>query len=470
MLVAAGDIEVVALNNHSLVSTARSAGGGAIAGKIAYTHVDIDNDVNVDVGANANLTARGDVVLNADSQTTAETISDTYVVAVGAGADSDNTNSSTRGIRIGTAADTAERGVTIAGGVQITGATVDLLAQVSWLNLLARADATSYSPVFFGVTTAFADAYIDVYSNVFVNVFNGTTRTTITGTAGVDIEARHTGGLMIDRDTDVLSVSLIPPQEGRARGTDQLDNTVDVDRGVLVVVGARTVTDRNTSVAVATDFITVANHGFVDGDRVKLGGAMTQRILGVLVVPVALDVPYYVVEATANTFKLSQTYGGAPIDFATASAVTIRRDRLAPSFDSLKLSLYGAAENGFINLKRTADGVNYNNSTSTRSGAIQWDADVVVLGGLQGSPLLVIDADGIVVESRAIQVVNAVGALVTPVVGQAVPLDGSGGITIAPIQNTGYADVAFVADNAVVNEDYVNTAGNATAVADLRVP
>ncbi len=62
----------------------------------------------------------------------------------------------TRGARIGSSGDTAERGVTIEDGVQIAGRTVDLLAQVSLLDLDAKAHATAYSPIFFGVASAFA--------------------------------------------------------------------------------------------------------------------------------------------------------------------------------------------------------------------------------------------------------------------------------------------------------------------------
>ena len=130
--------------------------------------------------------------------------------------------------------------MTIGGGVQITGRTVDLSAGVSWLDLDAEAIATAYSPIFFGVASAFGDAHIDVYSNAFVKVMNGTVRTTITGTQGVDIETRHAGSLTITRFTDILAVALIFPQEGRARGTDSLTNLVDVDKQALVIVGART--------------------------------------------------------------------------------------------------------------------------------------------------------------------------------------------------------------------------------------
>ena len=451
VLTAAGDIEIFALNNHTLNSTARSAGGGAFAGKIAYTQATVDNDVNVVVGADAKLTARGAIVINADSQTTARTRSDTYTVALGAGADSDNTNGSTRGVRIGSDADNAERGVTIGGGVQITGRTVDLSAGVSWLDLDAEAIATAYSPIFFGVASAFGDAHIDVYSKAFVQVMNGTVRTTITGTQGVDVETRHAGSLTITRFTDILAVALIFPQEGRARGTDSLTNLVDVDKQALVIVGARTDDPGvGVTIGVGTDTLTAAGHGFENGDRVVIRAATVPSGL-------ALSTPYYVVNAAETTFKLSRTYGGTAVDVTAAgSDVKVVLDRMQPRYSGLRLALFGGAENVGVVLERPADGINYNNSTPIRSGRILWDADVIVLGGLEGSPLLVIDADGKVADARAIKVVNSSGAEVTPVIGQAVPLDSFGGITVAQIQNSGFADIGFRADDDIANGDYLN--------------
>ena len=58
----------------------------------------------------------------------------------------------------------------------------------------------------------------------------------------------------------------------------------------------------------------------------------------------------------------------------------------------------------------------HNDTGYDRVGQIVWDADVVVLGGLDGSPLLVVDANGIVKAANAIQVRDGSGNPVTPVV------------------------------------------------------
>ena len=455
-LTAGGDVLILALGNHKLGSTARSVGGGAFAGKVAFTQAEVDNDVNVSIASDASIRARGAIGINADSQTTASTSSETYTVALGAGADSDNTNGSTRGVRIGSSGDKAERGVTIEGGVQIDGRTVDLLAQVSLLDLDAKAHATAYSPIFFGVASAFADAYIDIYSDVFVKVENGDTRTTITGLRGVDAEARHTGPLSVTRNVDVLAVALIFPQEGHLRGTDSLTDVVNADDGVLVVVGART-DDPGTSVIVnvTTNKLAATGHGLENGDRVYV---LASTVPGGL----SPATPYYIVGAAANDFQLSQTYGGAAIDLTSAgSAVRVVLDRLARNFSGLELSLYGSAHTGIVDRPEHRDGITYDDDTEVRSGRILWDADVIVLGGLEGSPLLVIDADGKVVDARAIKVLNSAGLPVTPVVGLPVPLDPSGGITVADIANSGYADIALEADDDIANEDYTSAKGNA---------
>ena len=191
-LTAGRDIVIQATTDHTLSSTARSVGGGLIAGKIAYTHASVDNDTTIAVGDGASILAARAVKLQIGSGTTAKTYAETYSVALGAGADSDNTNGDTRGVRIGSSGDQADRGITVGGGVQLTGQTVDIAATVTRLDLAATALATAYSPIFFGVASAFADPYIDVYSNAFVQVLSdGAERTRITGLRGVDIEARH---------------------------------------------------------------------------------------------------------------------------------------------------------------------------------------------------------------------------------------------------------------------------------------
>ncbi|MEO6651293.1 MAG: hypothetical protein ABIP17_01380, partial [Ilumatobacteraceae bacterium] len=456
-LSAAGDLIVEAENDHTLSATARSVGGGAIAGKIAYTHLGIDNDVIVDIGANTTLLAGGALRLLTDSATSATTKSETYSVALGAGADSDNTNGGTRGVRIGqggympsfgtvaasgntltrtgsggwadygfrvgetvnvtqgstgrgsfaivalagnvmtlsrTSAwgsetdfiltDPSERTVRVGGGAQITGRTVDIDARVSKLDLYATAWATAYSPIFFGVASAFADAMIGINSLTQVQISNGGAGTRITGIQGVDIQARHEapGGaeLNIVRNVYVLAVALIFPQEGHLRGTDALVNVVDVDRGVLVVAGAR----------------------------------------------------------------LATPAGG-----------------LKASPSGLHVALYVEAHNGPVNYPEVRPGITYDSDTDVRTGHVWWDADVIVLGGLFGAPFLVVDSDGIVRAVNAVQVIDSSGLpAVTPTVGQPVPLDAFGGITVADIINTGYADILMEADTSIDNQEYTTVAGN----------
>ena len=297
-------------------------------GQIAFTSVKLDNDVNVDVGASVTILARGAIAIAADSQTTASTDSYTVAGGAGAGADSNNTfdnypaRHAHRQLR-----QHAQRGVTIRGGSKLTGATVDIVAQVSWLDVLAKARAEAYA-VF--VASAFADAHLDVFSDVFVKVLEGTAtnRTTITGTRGVDIEARHVGGadaIKVKRDVYVIAVAIVWPQEGRLRGSDSLTEKVDVDKG-LVVVGARTdVAGTPVTVTAATEH--------VQRRGPPASATATASFLRGTAAPTAAwrsDIPYYVVGATADSFKLSRTYGGDPITMTGAgTAVTVQLDRLS---------------------------------------------------------------------------------------------------------------------------------------------
>ena len=86
---------------------------------------------------------------------------------------------------------------------------------------------------------------------------------------------------------------------------------------------------------------------------------------------------------------------------------------------------------------------------------------MLVLGGVRGSPLLVVDDGGIV---RAVddgrKLINAGGAAYTPGVGDLVDPDGDGLYTIADIENTGYADVLFEADDTIANESSNGTSSS----------
>ena len=108
VITAGGDVWVKATNDHTIASSARSAGGGAIAGKIAYSYAFVDNDVTATIGTDADITAYDSVRVQVDSKTAGNTHSTTYTVGVGAGADSDDT-SDDKGVAIGTASDNAHR-------------------------------------------------------------------------------------------------------------------------------------------------------------------------------------------------------------------------------------------------------------------------------------------------------------------------------------------------------------------------
>jgi hypothetical protein len=81
------------------------------------------------------------------------------------------------------------------------------------------------------------------------------------------------------------------------------------------------------------------------------------------------------------------------------------------------------------------------------SGTITWDADVVILGGMDGQPLLVVDSSGII---RAINAVKLNGGS-TPAVGTPVDPDGDGVYVVEPIRNTGYGNVLFTSSDSIGN-------------------
>ena len=393
---AAGDVTIDASNDHTIAATADSFGGGPISAKIAYSYANLNNDVSVVIGGGASIDAGGSLIAHVDSETTGSTDSETYSVGVGAGADANNTNSP-RGLHIGSSTDSADRSITIGAGAVLHANTVDLLAKTSKMDLTAKANATSYSPILLGVTTAFANAEVDVYANTVVHVLGGTTRTLITGVEGVDIEARNGGDvgddLTINRLASRLSVSTIPPQEADANGTDSFSATVDLDASVTVFAGGRTGTG---------------------GD-------------------------------------------------------------LFTSPPGLQLALYVDAHNGTITVNNKRDDSHGDNffdhdqTATARSAPIRWDADVVVLGGQHGNPLLVVDANGKVVAINDVQLIDSVTHLAyTPGIGDSVDPHGDGSYTIADISNTDYADVLFEADDTIANQTFNGSGTPPWPVFDIR--
>jgi hypothetical protein len=122
---------------------------------------------------------------------------------------------------------------------------VDIDAKVTMINADARAKAQAFSPIFFGLVTAFANARVEVDSTVQSLILGnlGGPSTEIRGTRGVDVQARHlifppNNSLGISRDADALAVALIPPQGEFAEGDTNLHARVDADAGAVFYVAA----------------------------------------------------------------------------------------------------------------------------------------------------------------------------------------------------------------------------------------
>lgn len=379
-VVAAGDLTAAATTDHTLRAAARAGSAAILAGaSIAYTRAAVDDDVIIRVADQAVLTTGRHLSVLVDANTVAATDSSSTSIAVGAGADADATNQSTRGVRIGTASDVAERVVRVGAGAQLTGATVAIRAMTGRLAATATAQARSASPILLGITTAYAAASIDVYVDTYVKIHGGTASapTRITGLQGVDITALARN-LSAVRDATVKSVSTIPPQQARLRGTDWFATDVNVDAGVLVTAGPRAPVP---------------------------GGSLD----------------------TAPGVALSVTGTAAPVD---------RPEKTS-----------GPSDKGADSYRRGGD--------------IHWDADIVVYPGV-ASPTLVIGADGRVLAAIGVQVLDAAGSAVTPVVGQAVPLY-QGAVVLAPIGVVTTPTVQLRADDVIANQAGGRTPGSTTA-------
>lgn len=96
----------------------------------------------------------------------------------------------------------------------------------------------------------------------------------------------------------------------------------------------------NADVTTGTDLLTIANHGFVSGQQVKLTTA------GTLPTGLALDTVYYIISPTTNTFKISTTLDGLAVDITGTSgaAADIHKISVIPTVphSHRKTLFYGA--------------------------------------------------------------------------------------------------------------------------------
>jgi hypothetical protein len=116
-----------------------------------------------------------------------------------------------------------------------------------------------------------------------------------------------------------------------------LDNSfleIDSPGTDLLIVFEDLVTELNSSdsslitqafsdvdVSTLSDDITIVSHGLEDDDTVKFTGASLPS-------PLLADTYYFVVNSTTNTFQVSNTLGGAPINFTTTGSGAMTVDEL----------------------------------------------------------------------------------------------------------------------------------------------
>ncbi|MBD2412394.1 hypothetical protein FACHB389_10860 [Nostoc calcicola FACHB-389] len=246
-ITAGGNFELFATSDNVVAVTATAEGGGAISAAIADTSAQVDYKTQAKVGENANITAGNLVNIHTDAATTASSNSKTKAIAIGAGADADKEDNSDfpGGVRVGKSTGAISE-VEIGQGAIVTGEAVNIDAKVSRMKATATAESLAVSPILLGVATAFSDADIEIDSDANVTI---KTDAEIAGNQGVDIQARHgdqgdsdtanTENFEIKRKAGRLAVALIPPQEARALGTDNISSTVNAEAGATISAGAR---------------------------------------------------------------------------------------------------------------------------------------------------------------------------------------------------------------------------------------
>ncbi|WP_392533892.1 DUF4347 domain-containing protein [Nostoc sp. C117] len=244
---AGSNFELSATSDNVVDVSATAEGGGAISAAVADTSAQVDYKTQAKVGGNANITAGNLVNIHTDAATTASSNSKTKAIAIGAGADADKEDNSDfpGGVRVGKSTGAISE-VEIGQGAIVTGEAVNIDAKVSRMKATATAESLAVSPILLGVATAFSDAEIDIDSDANVAIKSNAE---IAGNQGVDIQARHgdqddsntanTDNFEIKRKAGRLAVALIPPQEARALGTDNISSTVNAEAGAKISAGAR---------------------------------------------------------------------------------------------------------------------------------------------------------------------------------------------------------------------------------------
>ena len=113
-ITAGRDLDAAATNNHTILSTARSVGGGLVADKVAYSHAWLNDDTTISVADGTSLTAGRALSLTVGTTTFGQNSSSALSGSAGGAAAADDQNNGDRGARLGSGNDYAERGIDVA--------------------------------------------------------------------------------------------------------------------------------------------------------------------------------------------------------------------------------------------------------------------------------------------------------------------------------------------------------------------
>ena len=189
----------------------------------------------------------------------------------------------------------------------------------------------------------------------------------------------------------------------------------------------------------ATDTITITGHGLVDGDEViySVPAAPATAISGL-----TDGNTYYIISATANTFQLSATSGGAAVNLTPSNSLT---------FDGDDPAVLNTAANKIVeaNTFTSGDYVEYDNGGGTDIGGLTNGANYYIIAATAtefqlsltsgGAPIDLTPNNSATVDATDAAVVDVATDVITVANtftdGQIVTYDNGGGTDIAGLVN-----------------------------------
>ena len=419
-LTAGRNLTVNAIANDKLTITVSAPGGGIVAVSVAESPAVMSFDTLVTFGADSRAIALGDLVGHAE--TSLDGLDEATAFAAGglgwSSAEANLVNDFTT--------DGASPGLTLTGTsvlhvghrAVIEGATVSLAALIPSLVAKAHAGAESFIVLLIGgsVAYAMANTYLDVKANVAIDGDIADEETLIQGLHGVDIRA-VIDPVTLERQASRLAVGIVPPQAAIA-------GPCDVDRTVNRYDGS-SFQCREAGLELNTRF----PQGTIALQTNVVVGRYVHVIAGARSSGTTLEKP----DETAGTpYPALALYVQSHVNIASNTTHTWH--------------LW------------TQEGVyDFALSEPRPTSNVQFDADVTILGGLEGSPTLVVDSTGNIQAANGVQILcdpGTAGCTVDHPVeakqGENVDPDGNGSYRVR-ITNDGGGNVLIAAENTIKN-------------------